>query len=293
MAGGKKDHTECGPGILLWVAFFSSVAGALFCGTEVILSFSGRTLCHAQTCAVVEEFSLFSRPVFSFFALAYFLLQALLLWNCLRQRLSTLWLLLAIASAALGAEAVLLGRQFVDYHMHCPFCLTVAFFVLTSTLSIMVLTRHFWAFAPVLGVAIALLVTPLSIKPLAFSATKRIYRGTPTEKWILIYAPNCPHCHEVLSFCESLSDIDLLLCPKRRALAFLHLLGVNGVPVLVVDRGGEKRVLVGSGFILHYLKQGERHEVPEGLLAPSGVCEEGRKCEPLNEGHDLPLLNPF
>ncbi len=279
---------ETWPTWALWLVVVASLGGALFCGTEVILSLRGQTLCHAETCAVVEEFSLFSRPVFSLFAAGYFLLQAWLAAHLARRRPGPSWVLLALASAALGAEAILIGRQFVDYHMHCPFCLTVATFTIISALTIVLVSRRLLVLATILGMALAMVVTPLSIKPLALSATKHIHRGTPTEQWLLIYAPNCPHCHEVLSFCETLPDIDLKLCPKRKALAFLHMLGINGVPVLVVDRGGEKRILVGSGLILAYLKGAEKSQPIEGILAPSGVCEEGKKCEPLHED----LLSP-
>jgi len=192
-------------------------------------------------------------------------------------------LLVLAASAALGAEAILVGRQFVDYHTHCPFCLTVATFTILSASTVVFVTRRLVVFGVLLGVTAALLLTPLSIRPLSLAATKHIYRGSPTEEWVLIYAPECPHCHEVLSFCENLSDIDLKLCPKNKALPFLHMLGIKGVPVLVVNRNGEKRILVGSGLIISYLKgEGEKHPL-QGLIPPGGICEENKKCEPLNE----------
>lgn len=283
-----------GPAWALWLVVLLSLAGAAYCGTEVILSLTGKSLCHAETCEVVESFSLLSRPALSLFATAYFLLQGALALALWRRKMALLPLLVLTASAALGAEAILVGRQFVDYHVHCPFCLTVATFTILSATTVILVTRRFAVFSTIFGVAVALLLTPLSIKPLSLAATKHIHRGTPTEEWVLIYASDCPHCHEVLSFCETLEDIDLKLCPKEKALPFLHMLGIKGVPVLVVNRDGEKRILVGSGLILSYMKGEEKSHPLEGLIAPSGVCEENKKCEPLNEdSFEAPALKPF
>ncbi len=271
------------PAWAMWAVALVSFAGAAYCGTEALLSLSGHTLCHAETCEVVESFSLLSRPVLSLLAIVYFVFQGALALALWRKKVSLLPLLVLAASAALGAEAIFIGRQFVDYHTHCPFCLTVATFTILSATTIILVNKRFAVFSTIFGVAAALLLTPLSIEPLPLAAAKHIYRGTPTEEWVLIYAPECPHCHEVLSFCESLSDIDLKLCPKNKALPFLHMLGIKGVPVMVVNRGGEKRILVGSGLIVSYLKgEDEKHPL-HGLISPGGICEENEKCEPLRD----------
>ncbi len=260
-----------------------SFGGAVFCGAEVALSFLGRTLCQTETCRIVETFSLLSRPVLSGLAALYFLLQgigALYLW---RGKDSFLRPVVLIAAMAIGVESILFLRQFVDYHLHCPFCLTVAGFTLISAGIILLVSQRLAVFGAVIGVAAAMILTPISLQPLSQASTKHIHRGAPTEKWLLIYASDCPHCHKVLSFCQNLKDIDLKLCPKDKALAFLQILGIKGVPVLIVDRDGEKKILVGSGLILSYLKGQEKVAFPASLLTPSGVCEENRKCEPLND----------
>ncbi len=278
--------------IFLLVALVS-FGGAIFCGTEVVLSFIGRTLCQTETCRIVETFSLFSRPVLSGFAAFYFLLQGLGALYVWRGNDSFLRPVILVAAMAIGAESILFLRQFVDYHLHCPFCLIVAAFTSVSAGIILLACKRLAVFGAIIGVAAAMILTPISLQSLSQASTKHIHRGSPTEKWILIYAPDCPHCHKVLSFCQNLKDIDLKLCPKDKALAFLQLLGIKGVPVLIVNRDGEKKILVGSGLILSYLKRQEKEAFPSSLLTPSGICEENRKCEPLNEKDLLPLTTPF
>jgi len=269
---------------LFLLVSFLSFLGFFFCLAEVILSASGKSLCHADTCEIVESFSLFSRPVLAALAACYFFLQGLLSLRIWKGGLKGLGFLIFMAATALGVESILLGRQFFDYHLSCPFCLTVAAFTISSGLLILLATRKFVVLGAILGVILALSLTPLSILPLSKAATERVYRGNPQEKLILIYAQNCPHCHEVLSFCQQLSDIDLLLCPRNKALAFMHSLDIKGVPILIVDRNGKKEVLVGSKLILSYLKGLTTKELPlpplEDLLTPEGICSETQKCEP-------------
>ncbi len=272
--------------VFLLVALIS-LAGFFYCGAEAILAFFGRTLCHAETCAIVESFSRLSRQEMAALAAAFFFLQALGAFSLWWAGGPFLRPLIFMSATALGAEVVFIGRQFVDYQLRCPFCLTVAVLVILSSSLVLFSCKRLAVFGVVAGAALALILTPLSITPLSQAAVKHIHRGSPTESFILIYADNCPHCHEVLSFCEKMKDLDLLLCPQEKALAFLRLLEIPGVPVMVVNKNGEKRVLVGSGLILSYLKEGEKQEAPpsiEEFLSPSGICEENKKCEPLEDG---------
>lgn len=279
----RSQKFRSSPKVPFLLAAILSILGLLYCGTEVILSGLGKSLCHSDTCEIVESFSLLPRPVLSAGAAFYFLLQGLLALRVFKTgRPSTF--LIFLASSALGMEAILLGRQFIDYGLHCPFCLTVATFTILSASLVLLASKRFAVLATVAGVFLALVLTPVSLSPLSEVSVKRIKRGNPSERMILIYADNCPHCHEVLSFCDQLEDIDLLLCPKQKALAFLRSLNIKGVPVLIIDKEGEKEVLVGSKLIIARLKTAEAPSpgfMPlEELLTPEGVCSETRKCEP-------------
>ncbi len=271
------------PKVPFFLAAIVSLLGLIYCGTEVILSGLGKSLCHSDTCTIVESFAVLPRPVLSAGGAFYFLLQGLLALRVFKTGRPSGFLIF-LASSALGVEAILLGRQFIDYGLHCPFCLTVATFTILSAGLILLASQRFAVLATIAGVFLALVLTPVSVAPLSASSVKHIKRGNPSAKMILIYADNCPHCHEVLSFCDQLEDIDLLLCPKHKALAFLRSLNIKGVPVLVIDKDGEKEVLVGSKLIIARLKSTEAPSpgfMPlEELLTPEGVCSETKKCEP-------------
>ncbi len=259
-----------------------SLFGFIYCALEVILSSFGKTLCHSDTCQIVESFSLLPRPLLSAVAALYFLVQGIFALGAWKRNQLALKFLVLLAALGLGVETILVGRQFIDYHQHCPFCLKVAGFTLLSASLILFSSKRLAVFGVVGGAVLALLLTPISLTPLSNAAVKRIYRGNPQEKMILIYADQCPHCHEVLSFCETLNDIDLLLCPKQKALALLRTLDIKGVPVLIVDKNGEKEILVGSKLILTRLKATQKEPLLplDELLTPEGVCSEVQKCEP-------------
>jgi hypothetical protein len=161
----------------------------------------------------------------------------------------------------------------------------VASLTIISASLVLLFSKRLAVFGAILGITLALILTPIPLTPLSEASIKRIYRGNPTTKMILIYGEDCPHCHEVLSFCNQMQDIDLLLCPKQKALAFLRTLDIKGVPVLVVDKNGEKEIFVGSKLIVSYLKNSEKGAGPEispleELLTPEGICSEVQKCEP-------------
>ncbi len=260
-----------------------SLGGFVFCSAEVILSTMGRTLCHSETCQIVENFSRLSRPLMAILAALFFLVQslgALALW---RSRTAYLPFLVFLASMGLGVEAILLTRQFLDYHIHCPFCLIVAGLVFLSAVPILLVCKRFAVFGVLLGLLLASFLAPLPIVPLSQAAVKHVYRGSPTETLFLIYSEDCPHCHEVLSYCETMEDLDLFLCPKEKTWPFLRMLGISGVPVMVVNHNGEKQILVGSGLILSYLKKEQKEGLSDfdEFSVPSGICEENRQCEPL------------
>ncbi|WP_457755541.1 hypothetical protein [Thermodesulfatator indicus] len=275
---------------LISLVLLASIAGFFFCVTEVFLGFFGKSVCTSSACYVVEEFSQLSRQTLAALAAIYFAIVFFLVRAFLKGDRLVVPFLCVTASVALAGEMVLLSRQAWDYHLHCPFCVTVGIFILLTALPSLLRFLRISVILAVIAVSWAFALTPLSIAPLSEASVKRIYRGEPSEKYILIYSENCPHCHKVLNFCEKLENLDLFLCPKDKALAFMRSLDIKGVPVMIVDRNGEKKILVGDNLILAYLKREESKEkssvlLPEGstlplnLPSPGGICTEDKKCD--------------
>ncbi|OAG26771.1 hypothetical protein [Thermodesulfatator autotrophicus] len=276
---------------LLLLALLASIGGFLFCMSEVVLSIFGKSVCTSSACYVVDEFSVLPRSTLAAFAAIYFGIIFFLVRAFLKGDRLVVPFLTVTASVALAGEMVLLSRQAWDYHLHCPFCVTVGIFILLTAVPVLLRFLRISVILAVIAVSWAFALTPLSITPLSEASVQRIYRGNPAEKYILIYSDNCPHCHHIIEFCEKLENIDLYLCPKEKALAFMRSLDIKGVPVMIVDRNGEKEIMIGENLILSYLKKTEEKEenpilmVPqtpsnlEKFLVPGGICTEDKKCD--------------
>ncbi|QJA05316.1 hypothetical protein FVE67_00285 [Thermosulfurimonas marina] len=267
-------------GVLLVVLFWTL---GLF--IELLLNFKGKSLCQATSCVVVGEWARLSHREMVLLGLVYFLgLGGFLLGK--KEGLLYLW-----ASGGLFAETIFFLRQGLEYHLYCPFCLLVGLGVALSALPLLVFHRPSWG-ALLGGLAglllgFALTATPLSaLKARAFPAFPDRPR---VPDLLLIYSPDCPHCHEVLDFCRHLPQANLYLCRKEEALPLFRILGLSGVPVLIVDRPGRREILEGSRAIIAYLEkrfggQGlSLTPLENGLFVPqieTGVCSELKpKCE--------------
>jgi len=261
---------------------------------EAFLNLKGRALCKLDSCLIVGDLTRFSHQVMVLLGLSYFVVFSGFLFLVLRRwKLESL--LSFMASSGLGAEAVFLLRQGFDYHLWCPFCLTVALGVIGSAVPVLWHFRRSKHSAVslggiLLGITVAFYFTSISLVPLEEVA----FSGKPSSGLILVYSPKCPHCHEVLEFCKKIPEINLSLCPREKALGLLRLLDLKGVPILVIKEPPRVRILQGSGAIIAYLR--ERFPRPvkapgpippgatemPGLLIPEtgGVCSELQpKCD--------------
>lgn len=259
---------------------------------EAFLNLKGRAFCELSSCLIVGELTRLSHRSMVLLGLGYFAVFSVLLILVLRgQRLEGL--LLLMVSSGLGAETVFLLRQAFDYHLWCPFCLTVALGVVGSAVPVLWHFRHFrypavGFLGALLGIMVAFYLTSISLAPLEEVAFSAFPERPPSSDLILIYSPKCPHCHEVLEFCKKIPEINLSLCPREKALGLLRLLDLKGVPILVIKEPPRVRILQGSGAIIAYLR--ERFPRPvkapgpippgatemPGLLIPEtgGVCSE-------------------
>ncbi|OAQ20870.1 hypothetical protein [Thermosulfurimonas dismutans] len=269
---------------VVWALLF-----ALGLSVEALLNFKGRAFCELSSCFIVGELARLSHRSMVLLGLGYFAVFSVLLILVLRgQRLGGLLLLLA--SSGLAAETIFLLRQAFDYHLWCPFCLAVALGVVGSALPVL------WHFkypvvgflGALLGIVVAFYLTSISLIPLEEVAFSAFPERPSSSGLILIYSPECPHCHEVLEFCKKIPEANLSLCPREKALGLLRSLDLKGVPVLVIKEPPRVRILQGSGAIIAYLR--ERFPRPvkapgpippgatemPGLLIPEtgGVCSE-------------------
>ncbi|RUM89530.1 MAG: hypothetical protein DSZ24_01040 [Thermodesulfatator sp.] len=267
------------------IAFFIALFWSLGLLIEFFFNLRGKSLCGAERCFLVGEWAHLSHRGMILLGLLYFWgLEGLILF---RKKRGGEFLLYGWLSGGLFAEAVFFLRQELEYKLFCPLCLLVGLGVLLSALPLFWVSKPSWKFGIgglgglVLG--FALTASPLSVlKARAFPAFPD---RPPAPDLILIYSPSCPHCHEVLEFCRKLPQANLNLCRKEDALPLFRLLGLSGVPVLIVDHPPHQEILEGSRAIIAYLEKRFRQKAQPLPLSPSetglfipqletGVCNE-------------------
>ncbi len=268
-------------------SFFVALFWFLGLSLELFLNLKGQSFCETYTCRVVAEFSLLDHQEMVLLGLFYFGGLLFLLGSNLpgKGRMLLIW-----STAGLSAETVFLLRQALEYRLFCPFCLGVALGVFLATGALLKdLGRDAGVPSSLLGALIGLtagfLLTVNPLLSLRAEAQPAFPDRPPVEDLYLVYSPRCPHCHEVLEFCRSIPRANLNLCPKEKARGLFRLLGIQGVPVLVVIHPPRWEILEGSKSIISYLER--RFEVsqpasPLDLLLPQtgGVCSELKpQCE--------------
>ncbi len=261
------------------VCLFLSIAGVLLTLIEIFLQTKGTSLCHTSGCKLAVSFARSEMAVLGA-GLAFFVLLSLLFF--LEKRLFFIQLLLNITLiTGLAIEGYLVGFQHFVMHEFCAFCLIVC--------GLIFLIAFIYAFTyrqayPILGIGVFLgvFITTYLVSPPVFSqnlqqlATKHYVRGTPKARWFLFKEENCPHCKKVLQYIlhKYQGNFDLYVCEAQRCALFLKKLGINEVPVLLIDKGTKKEILIGDSCIIANLKEKEGRE----LFAPIFPQEEGGVC---------------
>lgn len=272
---------------ILKFSFLIALFWTLGLTIEFFLNLKGQSFCEASSCLVVGELARLKHREMVVLGLIYFfgLLFLLVLrpWN----KGLTLW-----AGGGLFAELIFLLRQALEYGIFCPFCLVVGLGVFLTAAPIL---YYFRFSAPSFlgalgGLLLGFYLTASPLTPIKAQAFPAFPERPRVSDLILIYSPDCPHCHEVLEFCRKLPKANLNLCPREKVPGIFRMLGLAGVPVLLVDSPPRIEILEGSGPILAYLrKRFAEQETPlapsepfEGLFIPEtgGVCSEFKpRCE--------------
>ena len=259
---------------------FLSIAGVLLTIVEILLQTKGASLCHTSGCKLAASFARSEMAVLGA-GLAFFILLSLLFFLEEKKVFFIRPFLNITIISGLAVEGYLVGFQHFVIHKFCAFCLIIC--------GLIYLIAFIYAFSyhqayPILGIGVFLgvfIITYL-VSPPAFSqnleqlATKHYVRGTPKAKWFLFKEENCPHCKKVLQYLlhEYQGSFDLYVCDAQKCVLFLKKLGINEVPVLLIDKGIKKEILIGDSCIIANLKEKEGRE----LFAPIFPQEEGGVC---------------
>ncbi|MDL1970377.1 MAG: hypothetical protein LWW94_05295 [Candidatus Desulfofervidaceae bacterium] len=284
------------------LCMYLSLLGVILIALEWRLFLQGKSLCQGVGCKLAITFArdetlllavgliFFTLLVFLFaFAPSRITLYSFSTFSLLRiHALTHLRIIDVILLSALAAEGYLVGFQLFVLNRLCSFCLGVFGIVCLITIVYAFAYKRFYlVFSGILIWAAVLLATYLVSVPvvgrgLENLASAHYVKGTPQTKWYLFVKEDCPHCEKTLDYLlhQFKGDMDLYVCSAKKCYLLLRSLGIEEVPVLLIDKKGKKEILVGDSCICKQIEK-KVQIIPEllPLRPPKGVCGIGSICE--------------
>lgn len=259
------------------------IASIITAAQAVIGLIYGSPLCPNAGCKAVESLTTISPFYINILGLVFF--QAVFWGLCFRDKLtgSAIDLVGILLVSGLIFDSVLLAYQLFVAKSLCGYCLLIFVLVLALNLfyskrqallgmTVIVMTVFSFSILMFFPTGTALVKDPLKTAAYGLKSC-----STPTKEIHLIFSSNCPYCEnvlEVLANCNScnlyLNPIDAIDTKEKylNDLAIEHIqtfspelnrrvigvLGIDTVPVLVVNRPDGYRFIKGEKKIINYVK---------------------------------------
>jgi len=231
------------------------LAGLFLVLTEIILQYSGKSLCTSSGCRTAELFVSNSMILLAAGAAAFL---CLILMSFFRKLAFARFLIL---TSALSVEGYLVAFQSFVVREFCLFCMAVfVVFVLSVSMNILQKRLEY-------TVSLAGFLCVLSAVYLVNPGVDEI----PHERYVLIYSKDCPHCEETIRFCRE-RNIPVSMIDARKVVGTLKSLGLDVVPVLVCNDKDEREIFAGSEKIKEYLISLHALSEPEDIDFSGGMC---------------------
>jgi len=261
-----------------------SALGMFYVLGELILHLQNKSLCYTQGCKVIMGLASNEFFILLIGLLLFFSLSLLFLTN---PRKNVFPVIDAILVSSLAVEGYLMGIQSFALSQFCEFCLGV--FLLIFLIAIIYIFSY-RRFTTILGfisfIAVFLgtyLVSPPSLgSGLEHMAYTHYSKGKPSTTWYLFTKKDCLHCAEILSYClhQYPDDLDLYVCSAEKCSLLLKTLGINTVPVLLIEGKARKEIIVGEKCIMERIRK-KKPAFPE--LLPFGsagdACTINQSCQ--------------
>ncbi len=218
---------------------FLYLIGFVLVFLEFMLKFFGKSICQTEGCRIVESFVKGGDILLLLIGMGLF---ATLLFFSLTKKFDLLHSLILIS--ALSTEGYLLSFQAFVIREFCIFCLVVFAILLLSSLLRFVMGRKELVFAFFCFASLFLITYLVNPHISDFPSAKQNY--------VLVYSKDCPHCKEVIQFCEQMS-IPVHKIEADKISGLLKALNIKSVPVLYCNEGSEKKFIIGAENIKGYL----------------------------------------
>ncbi|MEF3168631.1 MAG: hypothetical protein K6360_04745 [Deltaproteobacteria bacterium] len=269
----------------------------------------GEPYCPNEGCRIVEGLTAVPQNTFNAMGVLYFLLVALLSFRWAKTPIPSALLRLLLLSG-LAAEGVLLGYQAFYAGEYCAYCLLILFLIVS--MNIFAGLQQTMAGGVIMGTILTLFPlltwTPHSSGQLPLTLENGTFAvrscNAPTRRAYLVFSKDCPHCQTVvLEALERCTSCEIHFNPIERippdflpgltpTLAYhpeinvsaLRILGIETVPVLVVENPDGFSFIRGDREILSFITTVCSKEVPASLDFPDPLlgengCGFDRPCE--------------
>jgi uncharacterized membrane protein len=228
------------------------IIGLILVAAELAFQFFNASICTTEGCRVAIRQTRYGSISILLPGIAIFLVLALLTkkdssqYKIYRDKAVSMLLI-----AALSAEGFLVGYQVFRLQAFCAFCIVVfGIFIMLALLWFLEGNREVVSgFAGFFAVFIFLyLIMPV---PQAHLSTKNIGNSMLT----LFYDESCKSCENIDALCKE-CDIQVNKIEAGENAEFLNFMDITQLPVLVVNRGEEKKIMIGESRITEYLMNG-------------------------------------
>lgn len=246
---------------------------------ELAMQMLSSSLCGTEGCRIVATHARYGDMTMLLPGMAAFaILASLSAVNLfLRERRLDLFINVALITA-LSAEGFLVGYQAFRIHTPCLFCLLVfAVFVVLGVMR--VAGGHREVISGFAGFIITFSLFYL-VLPAASNCD-----CLQNDRLVLFYSEDCAHCETVKKLCRD-CDLHVNEVPAKDHGAFLKSMNIDEAPVLFVNDGPEKRILIGEARITKYLLDNDRNRKMSEWMsevftssAHASTCKVGTPCE--------------
>jgi len=256
-----------------------SFAGLIFVSAELAMQLLSSSLCGTEGCRIVASHARYGDITMLLPGIAVFSILASLSGINLFLHEKRLDLLINVTLiTALPAEGFLVGYQAFRVHTPCVFCLLV--FTVFVILGVMrIVAGHKEVISGFAGFIITFSLFYL-VLPAANNCD-----CIRNDRLILFYSEDCEHCEAVKKLCRD-CDLQVNEVPAKEHGEFLKAMNINEAPVLFVNDGTEKRILIGEARIKKYLldidsnkKMSEWMSEVFSSSAHASTCKIGKPCE--------------
>jgi uncharacterized membrane protein len=241
MNSGKRN--------LRFFFFVVCLIGLILVIAELAFQLFNASICITEGCKVVIRQTRYGSISILLPGIAIFLVLALLTKNDTSQHKEYFDKAVSmLLIAALSAEGFLVGYQVFRLQAVCTFCIVVfGIFIVLALLWFLEGHREVTSgFAGFFAVFIFLyLIMPV---PQAHLSTKNIGNSMLT----LFYDAACKSCENIDALCKE-CDIQVNKIEASENAEFLNFMDITQLPVLVVNRGEEKKIIIGESRIKEYL----------------------------------------